>query len=52
MICGDWDDFDESEIMPRKEFHKFVDERVASLTGSEVSSAGEVMNQAIIPTQT
>ena len=52
MICGDWDDSDESEFMPRKEFHKFVVERVASLTGSEVSSAGEVMNQVIIPTPT
>ena len=52
IICGGCDDSDESDSMPRKEFHKFVDERVASLSGSEVSSAGDALNRAIIPTPT
>ena len=52
MICGGCDDSDESDFIPRKELEKFVEERVVSLTGSEVSSAGEGMNRAIIPTPT
>ena len=32
MICGDWEESDHSKTLPRREFHKFVDERVASLT--------------------
>ena len=42
MICGDWDESDDSETLPRRKFYKFVEDRVASLTGSEVSIAGEV----------
>ena len=50
MICGDWDDSDDSQTLPRREFHKLVEERVASLTGSELSLPGEATNRSTIPT--
>ena len=52
LKCGEWDESDDSETLPRREFHKFVEDRVASLTGSKLSSVGEVTNSATIPTPT